>query len=169
VTEVSPEQRRPIDFRQLAEAHEQAVAEEEAFSRRRQEFQSANVETISRVTKARDSGQELRGREAEVYSALEQWRDEHNEYTRRLSEAQSRLNRDRAQVVNSLSPPGGAEIDVTGMDVELVSKKVTVDATVRTPDGVTEPRTMVFTFQRAVGTRDGRTQEGRWIITGLEY
>jgi hypothetical protein len=169
VTEVSPEQRRAIDFRQLTQAHAEALAEEEAFSRRMQEFHSANVETISRVAQARDSGRELRGADAEVYSAMEQWRDEQNEYSRRLSEAQSRLSRDRAQVVNSLSPAGGEDVDVSDMDVELVSKRVTVDATVRTPDGVTEPRTMVFTFQRAIGTRDGQTQEGRWIITDLEY
>lgn len=170
ITEIGPEQRRAVDIRELTEAHDRAAAEEQAFSERRQEFQSANVETINRVTKARDSGQALRGADAEVYSALEQWRDEHSEYSRRLSEARSRLSRDRTQVVNSLSPPGGPEVDVSGMDVELVSKTVTVDATVTTPDNTTEQRTMVFTLQRAIGApEDGQTREGRWIITDLEY
>ena len=39
-----------------------------------------------------------------------------------------------------------------------LSKQVTVDAQVRTPDGQTVPRTIVFTFE---------TREGRWMITRL--
>jgi len=55
------------------------------------------------------------------------------------------------------------------MDVEVISKQVTVEAEVKSPDGqTTTPKTLVFTFQRAIGKKDGQTTEGRWIITGLQ-
>jgi hypothetical protein len=59
-------------------------------------------------------------------------------------------------------------VDVSGMDVELLTKQVTVNAQVREPNGTTVPKTIVFTMQRAVGkAADGKTTEGRWIITGI--
>src|SRR6476620_5085169 len=51
---------------------------------------------------------------------------------------------------------------------ELITKQVTVDAQVKSPDGQTTPKTLVFTFQRAIGKKDGQTNEGRWIITNLQ-
>jgi hypothetical protein len=42
-------------------------------------------------------------------------------------------------------------------------KTVTVNARVRTPDGQTVPRTIVFTLERASEGGDGR-----WLITGLQ-
>jgi hypothetical protein len=59
-------------------------------------------------------------------------------------------------------------VDVSNVKVELVTKEVTVDAQVRTPEGPTAPRTLVFTFMRAVGTEGGQAREGRWLITGLQ-
>jgi hypothetical protein len=85
-----------------------------------------------------------------------------------LSDARTRLTRERNQAVGSLTPPGQPDVDVSNMDVELVTKEVTVNAQVRTPEGQTVPRTIVFTFQRAVGNTGGQTREGRWIITGLQ-
>jgi hypothetical protein len=54
------------------------------------------------------------------------------------------------------------------MDVDVISKAVTVNAQVKSPEGQTTPRTLIFTFQRAVGKKDGQTSEGRWMITNLQ-
>jgi hypothetical protein len=168
VVEMGQEQRRTVDLRELTEAEARAREEEAEFSKRRQEFQASNRDAVDRVAKAQASKQPLRGRDAEFEAELTKWRDEHGEYQRRLSEARARLNSERAQAVGSLTPPGQADVDVSRMDVELISKDVVVDARVRTPEGELEPRTLVFTFQRAIGREGEETREGRWIITGLQ-
>lgn len=69
--------------------------------------------------------------------------------------------------VDSLTPPGQPDVDVSTMDVELISKDVTVNADVRTPEGRTTPKTLVCTLQRAVATQHGQTRSGRWIVTDV--
>jgi len=54
------------------------------------------------------------------------------------------------------------------MDVEIISEPVTVTAQVQTPDGKTTPKTLVVTLQRASGTKDGQTVDGRWIIMSIQ-
>ena len=58
-------------------------------------------------------------------------------------------------------------VDTKKYDGELVSKDVTIDAPVRTPDGQTVQKTLVVTLQRAELKGD-RPITGRWIITGLK-
>jgi hypothetical protein len=168
VVTVGPEQRRPIQIRALMDEEARAREEEAAFSRKQVEFQTANREAISRVAKAESTRQEVRGADAEVLASITKWRTEQAQYSKRLSDVRGRLTRERNQAVSSLTRPGQPDIDVSNMDVELVTKEVTVHAQVRTPEGQTVPRTLVFTFQRAVGNEGGQAREGRWIITGLQ-
>jgi hypothetical protein len=168
IVSVGGEQRRPVEMKALMDEEAKARQEEEAFSQRRNEFVRANQAAISRVAKAESSKQPVRGPDAEVQASITKWREEQAQYSRRLSDARTRLARERNQVVSSLTPPGQADVDVSNMNVEIVSKQVTVNAQVRTPEGQTVPRTLLFTFQRAVATDGGQTREGRWLITGLE-
>jgi hypothetical protein len=168
IVSVGPEQRRPAQIRELIDDEAKAREEEAAFSRRQSEFQTANRDAISRVAKAESANQPVRGADAAVQASLTKWRAEQAQHSRRLSDARTRLTRERGQVVGSLTPPGQPEVDVANMGVELVSKEVTVTAQVRIPEGQTVPRTLVFTFQRALGTSGGETRQGRWIITGLQ-
>lgn len=169
VANIGEEQRRTLQIRQLTEEEEKARQEDTEFAKRKKEYQDANLEAIERVVKAERSGATVRGRDAEVQAAWTKWRDEQGQYAKRLSEARSKLANERALAVNSLTPPGQPEIDVSNMDVDLITKYVTVSAQVRPPDSDTvTPKTIVFTMQRAVGkTSDGETREGRWIITGI--
>jgi hypothetical protein len=164
IVSIGPEQRRSVQIKALMDEEAQARQEEEEFSRRRAEFQSGNQEALNRVARAESARQTLRGADAAVQASLTKWREEQAQHSRKLSDVRTRLARERSQVVNSLTPPGQPDVDVSAMDVELASKEVTVNAQVRTPDGQTMPRTMVFTFQRAVAG----DREGRWIITGLK-
>jgi hypothetical protein len=59
-------------------------------------------------------------------------------------------------------------VDVTGMDVDIITEPVTVTAQVQAPDGTTTPKTIVGTLQRASGKKDGQTLEGRWIIMSIQ-
>jgi hypothetical protein len=168
IVSVSAEQRRPVEIRGLIEEEAKAKEEEAEFSRRSAEFQAANKEAISRVAKAESAQQPVRGADAEVLASITRWRTEQAQYSRKLSDARTRLTRERGQVAGSLTPPGQPDVDVSSMAAELVSKEVTVNAQVRTPEGQTMPRTIVFTFQRAVARDGDRTREGRWLITGLQ-
>ena len=85
-----------------------------------------------------------------------------------LSDAQAQLNDESAVAELSVFDPNNP-IDLTQYDGELVSKRVTIAATVETPDDQQVDRTMVVTLEKAELTGpDGVLLEGRWIITGLE-
>ncbi len=68
-----------------------------------------------------------------------------------------------------LSINGGSNspVDITKYDGELVSKDVTISATVRLPSGETAQKTFVVTMQRAVLKGD-RELTGRWIIAAIK-
>ena len=168
IVTIGEEQRRGVELKALMDEETKARQDEEAFSQRRNEFVRANQEAINRVAKAESSKQPVARADAEVQASVTKWREEQAQHSRRLSDARIRLARERNQAVSSLTPPGQADVDVTSMNVDIVSKQVTVNAQVRTPEGQTVPRTLVFTFQRAVATGGGQTREGRWMITGLE-
>jgi hypothetical protein len=168
VVGIAPEQRRPIAIRALMDEEAKAVEEEAAFTRKTQEFQKANRDAINRVTKAESAQQAVSGADAAVQASINQWRTDQAQHSRRLSDVRARLARERNFSVSSLTPPGRPDVDVSNMDVELVTKQVTVEAQVRTPEGQTVPRTIIFTFMRAVGNEGGQAREGRWLITGLQ-
>ena len=84
-------------------------------------------------------------------------------------DAQVTLNDESAIAELSLFDPNNP-IDLTQYDGELISKRVTIAATVETPDGQQVERAMVVTLeivQLAAGP-DGVALQGRWIVTGLE-
>ena len=87
---------------------------------------------------------------------------------KRSSQARAKAAAETSVAVGSLTAPGRPDVDVKGMDVEVITKQVTVNAQVRTPDGQTTPKMLVFTLQRAIGKKDGQSTEGRWIITGMQ-
>jgi hypothetical protein len=87
---------------------------------------------------------------------------------KRSSQARTKAAAETSLAIGSLTAPGRPDVDVKGMEVEVVSKEVTVNAQVKAPDGQTTPKTLVFTFQRALGKKDGQTTEGRWLITNLK-
>jgi hypothetical protein len=170
VVQIGEEQRRSLQIRQLMEEEEKARQDDAAFAKKKKEYQDANLETIEKVVKAERSGQtNFRGKDAEVYTAWSKWRDEQSQYQKRLSEARAKLANERAMAVSSLTAPGRPDIDVGNMDVELITKQVTVNAEVQGPNGgPVTPKTLVFTMQKAVGkSAEGEDMEGRWIITGI--
>jgi hypothetical protein len=168
VASMGPEQRRTLQIRQLTDEAAKAKADDEDLAKRKQAYQAANLHDLERVVKARQDGKPIKGRDAELLAAWTKWSDDERQSQRHLSEVRSRLANERAAAVNSLTPPGQPDIDVSNMNVDIITKQVTVNAQVRTPEGQTVPRTLVFTLQRGVGTEGDRTVQGRWIITGLQ-
>jgi hypothetical protein len=169
---VGEEQRRSLQIKELIAEEEKAKQEDAAFAKKKKEYQDANIEAIERVVKAERAGQTVRGKDAEVQAAWTKWRDEQQQSSRRVADARSKANNERALAINSLTQPGRADVDVSAMNVELATKQVTVNAQVQEPNATTAtPKTIVFTMQRAVGKgagEGGADLEGRWIITGIK-
>jgi hypothetical protein len=168
ITDVGKESRRQLQIKQLTKDEEDARKADADFAKKKKEYQDQNIEAIERVVKAERARQTVKGKDAEVQAAWTKWRDEQAQYQRKLADARTRLANERAMAVSSLTPPGRGDVDVSNMDVEMLTKQVTINAQVRMPNGPTAPRTMVVTLQKAIGkASDGQTREGRWMITGI--
>ena len=161
------EQRRTLQIKQLMQDEEKAKQEDAEFAKKKKVYQDANLEAIERVVKAERSKTPVARKDAEVQAAWSKWREEQAQYQKRLSEARKKHANERALAVNSLTAPGREDVDVSNMDVDLITKQVTVDAQVREPNGATTPKTLVFTMQKAIGKSASGEQEGRWIITSI--
>ena len=168
ITSVGEEERRALQIKELSDAEQKAKQDDADFAKKKKVYQDANIEAIERVVKAERSGTPVAKKDAEVQAAWSKWREEQGQYQKRLSEARAKLATERALAVNSLTAPGRPDVDVSNMQVDLVVKRVTVNAEVREPSGTITPKTFVFTLQRAVGKGSEGEQEGRWIITGIE-
>jgi hypothetical protein len=168
IASVGEEERRALLIKELADAEQKAKQEDADFAKKKKVYQDANIEAIERVVKAERSGTPVAKKDAEVQAAWSKWREEQGQYQKRLAAARAKLATERALAVNSLTAPGRPDVDVSNLQVDLVVKRVTVNAEVREPSGTTTPKTFVFTLQRAVGKGSEGEQEGRWIITGIE-
>jgi hypothetical protein len=164
ITNISPEDRRALPLKALSQAHDDARAEDDAFSKRKDEYQSANLDAIQRVLKAERAQGRVTGKDAEVQAAWTKLREESATVSKKVADARRTL-RSQTQLVDlSINAGGRTAIDVTKHDGEMISKEVTVNAPVRLPSGETAQKTFVITMQRAVLKGD-KDITGRWIIT----
>jgi hypothetical protein len=118
--------------------------------------------------KADQAKQPVNGKDAVLLAEWKKWDTDSRDLERKLSQARQKVAKERSSALASMTPPGRDDVDVTGMDVDIISEPVTVTAQVQTPDGKTTPKTMVVTLQRASGQKDGQTLEGRWIIMSIQ-
>jgi hypothetical protein len=168
ITSVAPEERRSLQIQQTMAAVDEAKVAESEFAKRKRAYQDANMPALQRISQAQREKQPIKGAEAEVLAAWNKLAAEELETKKRASQARTKAAQESSIAIGSLTAPGRPDVDLKGMDVEVITKRVTVNAQVQTPDGQTTPKTLVFTMQRAVGKKDGQTSDGRWIITGLE-
>lgn len=165
IVSVSPEERRPLQARQLAQALAEAEQAQQEFGAKKKEYQDTNLEAIERVIKAERESATLRGRDATIQEEWTKWRDEEREYARAVSEAREALSNDRGVADASVqSQPG---VNVTQFDGDVVTKEVTITAQVRPPDGAATEKTLVVKLQKAELTNgpNGQAVEGRWMVT----
>lgn len=169
VESVAEEQRRSVSFIELDQAVTDARAAEEEFTTRKIVYQDENVDAIGRVLEAESEGRDVASRDLEVQEAWTAWREETRQHAKMVSDAQATLNEESAVAELSLFDPNNP-IDLTQYDGELILKRVTIAATVETPDDQEVERTMVVTLETVQLTEgpDGMPLQGRWIITRLE-
>ena len=166
ITNVTPEERKTLNVKTYAKALDDARAEDAEYSKRKQQYFTANEEAIGRALKAEREKSNLKGKDAEVQAAWMKFREEGSHVSRKVSDARSKLASESAIVELSFSdqrtPP-----DYKKYDGDLVSKDVTLNANVKLPNGQTTQKRLVVTMQRAVLKAD-KEIAGRWIITNVK-
>jgi hypothetical protein len=169
VTAVSPERTEPLRVIELSKALTEAEAANKAFNDKKKTYQDANMEAIDRVLKAESAGRKLSGKDAQIQAEWTKWRDETSAEAKKVSAARTALSNARPIAELSLMPNAGSPAPpIEEMDGTLVTKDITVAATVRGPDGATSQKNYVITTQRAVVKGASGERQGRWIITGLK-
>ena len=168
IDSIGEPQRRKLQVKEFADEQEKIRADQVEFTKKMRDFYQSNSIAIDRASKADQAKQPVRGTDAELLTQWKKWDTDSRDLERKLSQARQKVARERSTAVASLTPPGRQDVDVTGMDVDMISEPVTVTAQVQTPDGKTAPKTMVVTLQRASGKKDGQTVEGRWIIMSIQ-
>jgi len=169
VTAVTPERTEPLRVIELSKALTEAEAANKAFNEKKKVYQDENMEAIDRVLKAESAGRKLSGRDAQVQAEWTRWRDETGAEAKKVSAARSALADARPLAELSLMPNAGAATPaVEELDGTMVSKDISVAATVRAPDGTTSQKNYLITAQRAVVKGATGERVGRWIITGIK-
>lgn len=167
VTNVTPEQRKPLALRTLAQAHQDARAADADFTKRKETYQNENLEAIKRVLKAEREKGKIAGKDAEVRAAWTKFLDDGAAISRKVGEAKRKLASETVVVDLSINAGSSAPVDVTKYDGELISKGVSISAPVKLPSGQTAQKNLVVTMQRAVLKGD-KEITGRWIITAIK-
>jgi hypothetical protein len=166
IQSIGPEQRRALPLKSLAKAQDDAKAEDTAFTKRKEDYQNANLEAIQRVLRAERENAKLASKDAEVQTAWTKFREESAQSSKKMADIRRSL-RSETQLVDISINAGRTAIDVTKYEGELASKEVTVSAPVRLPDGTTAQKTFIITLQRAT-LRGDKDVTGRWIVTGCK-
>jgi hypothetical protein len=168
VVDVGQERTRPLPLKQLADDLAAARAADEEFSKQKRAYQNDNLAVIDRVSKAQSAGRSVSGRDKAVADEWAKWSADANKHTKAISDANRQLNANRGVAELSLAREA-AITDITSVDGEMVSKDLTINATVRAPDGTTSDKQMKAVLQRArVKDASGKETAGRWILTSLE-
>jgi hypothetical protein len=168
IDSIGAQQSRKLQLQELTADQDKTRADQVEFTKKMRDFYQSNSIAIDRAAKADQAGQPVGGKDAELLAEWKKWDADSRDLERKLSQARQKVARERSTAAASLTPPGRDDVDVTGMDVDIITEPVTVTAQVQAPDGATTPKTIVVTLQRASGKKDGQTLEGRWIIMSIQ-
>lgn len=166
VETVGEEQRRPLRMRELGAAVTEARQAEQEHAGRMKEYQDENLDAIARVVEAERAGETVRRRDQSVQEEWRKFRDEDQELSRALSDAESALAAESAVAQVSAYDPNNP-IDVQTFEGEIVTKEVTINATVDR-DGSSEERMMAITLQKVELDGPDGMIDGRWVIADIQ-
>lgn len=161
------EERRALRVKEMLAASDAAQAAQDTFSDEMKAYQDENIEAIDRVLQAERAGGDVARGDQEVAEAWRNWRDQMAEHSKKVADARTALSDERGIAEVSLMNPQN-QVDVSQYDGELVTKNVSIDAQVDTPDGQSIEKAMVVQMQRAELMDGENTITGRWIITSIE-
>ncbi len=175
ITNVSEESRTPLDLKGLLAAAEKATATEADVRKQRLAFEAANrpaLEAIAKLERAALTPGAAAARFTAAQQALkatwDQWRADAAAAQKATTAARAALNATTGPAEASLTQPGQPPFAADKFEGALVSKDVTLNAQVRSPDGQTAQKVLVVTIQRVEGTLGGTQRTGRPIITKIQ-
>jgi len=169
ITDVSEERRTPLDFQTLIVAERKAVAEEAEFRKRKLDYQNANLPALEVIVKLeRDPKAKMTPAQLKMKGEWDKWRADTTAHQKATAAARAAVTAQTGTAEASLTQPGQPAFSADKFQGELISKDVTLNAQVRSPDGQVAPKTLVVTIQRVAGTMDGAQREGRPIITKIQ-
>lgn len=166
VETVGEEQRRPLRMRELGAAVAEARQAEQDHAGRMKAYQDENLDAIARVVEAERAGEAVRRRDQSVQEEWRKFRDEDQDLSRAQSDAESALAAESAVAQVSAYDPNNP-IDVQAFEGELVTKEVTINATVDR-DGISEERMMAITLQKVELDGPDGMIDGRWVIADIQ-
>lgn len=166
VETVGEEQRRPLRMRELGAAVAEARQAEQDHAGRMKAYQDENLDAIARVVEAERAGEAVRRRDQSVQEEWRKFRDEDQDLSRAQSDAESALAAESAVAQVSAYDPNNP-IDVQAFEGELVTKEVTINATVDR-DGSSEERMMAITLQKVELDGPDGMIDGRWVIADIQ-
>jgi hypothetical protein len=167
IDSIGAQQHRALQVQQLTDEQDKIRADQVDFTKKMRDFYQSNSVAIDRVSKAKAANQPVKGKDAELLATWTKWDSDSRDLERKLSQARQKVAQEKSIAVGSLTPPGRDDIDVTGMDVDIITEPVNITAQVTSPDGKTESKPLVVTLQRASGKKGGQTTEGRWLIIAI--
>jgi hypothetical protein len=171
ITNVSPVQTRPLDLKNMADVRNQAKAEDDAFTKKKLDYQNANLDAIQRVLKAEQGNGKVDKKDSTVQAAWDKWRQDTETSAKKVSDAQQALSDASgiAQISINASRPN-SPLAVTNYNGTLSSKDVTVSADVRLPNGSSQQKNLIITMEQVTldGANNGQPLEGRWVVTGVK-
>ena len=163
IDNVGEEMSRPLQLRELSEALMKMEQVETDFTDEKVTYQDENFEAINRVLEAERNGEDVARGDVEVQEAWTDWRTRTIEHAKMVSGARVELNEEQNAASLSMFDPNNP-LDLTEYDGELLTKDVSITATVELDGNETE-RSMVITLQKAALTgSDGAMIEGSWVI-----
>jgi hypothetical protein len=162
------EQRRPLKLKELAAAEAAARSAEEDFNKQKRAYQDANLEGIERVLKAEAAGKSIARTDTAVQTAWSKWREDTKQFSEKLAEARRALSAERRLVEPSVNGPRNA-VDPTQYEGELITKDLVIRANVKKGDAPAQERELNVRLTKAdlKNGPDGKSVEGRWIITHI--
>jgi uncharacterized protein YyaL (SSP411 family) len=168
VTAVSAERTEPIQVIELSKALSEAEAANKVFTEKKKTYQDANMEAIDRVLTAQKTGRKLSGKDGQIQAEWEKWQAETSAEAKKVSAARTALADARPIAELSLTQGNGDTPPIEEMNGNLVSKDISVTATVRAPDGTTSQKNFLVTVTRAVVKGPNGDRNGKWIITSVK-
>lgn len=169
ILSVGPEDTRTLHIRENAKALRDATAASEELGKKMKAYQDEHLEAIDRVIKADRAKGKIAAADAEVQKTWTKFREDTAQAQKRVSEARDKLSGERGITEMSVATGGTTQVDVTTYDGVLVAKDVTINATVRTPDGQSSQKRMVVTLTQArLKDEKGQELNGRWLVTGIK-
>jgi hypothetical protein len=168
IVSVSDPKVEPLKVKELTKALDDAQAADKEFSDRKKAYQDSHVDALKRVLGAEGTNKKVAGADAAVQAEWTKWREDSAASVKKVSDARSALSSATPVAEMSLSTPNGPSPDLSQAEGQMESKEVTIDATLKSPDGSTAQKRLLVTMERTVLKTDKGDKNGKWIFVSVK-